>query len=168
MPCFATPAASFLGAAQLPMEALGLKFPNPVGLAAGMDKQAEALPAWSALGFGFTELGAVTWHAQPGNPAPRLFRAIPDAAIINRMGFNNPGAEAVARKLSEWQALGRWPSHPVGINLGKSKLTPLDQAPADYANSFRVLWPHVRLLRDQCQLAQHAELAPTAGQGRAE
>jgi len=135
-------AESFLGAPQLPIEVLGLRFPNPVGLAAGMDKHAEALPAWPALGFGFTELGAVTRQAQPGNPAPRVFRAISDAAIVNRLGFNNPGAEAVARKLAEWKALGRWPRHPVGINLGKSKMTPLERAAEDYADSLRVLWPH--------------------------
>ena len=135
--------ASFFGTPGLPIEVLGLKFPNPVGLAAGMDKPAEALPTWPALGFGFTELGAVTWHAQPGNPTPRIFRAIPDAAIVNRMGFNNSGAEAVAQKLAEWRALGRWPRHPVGINLGKSKITPLDKAAEDYANSFRVLRPHL-------------------------
>ena len=97
-----------------------------------MDKYAESLPAWEALGFGFSELGAVTWHPQSGNPAPRLFRAVPDEAIVNRMGFNNPGAEALAQKLAQWRALGRWPKHPVGINLGKSKIAPLDAAAADY------------------------------------
>jgi dihydroorotate dehydrogenase len=132
----------FYGAPRLPVKQFGLTFPNPVGLAAGMDKEAEAVPAWSALGFGFSELGGVTWHAQPGNPAPRLFRAIPDQALVNRMGFNNPGAEAIARKLSEWRALGRWPKHPVGINLGKSKITPLEKAAEDYANSFRILRAH--------------------------
>jgi dihydroorotate dehydrogenase len=130
---------SLFGAASLPTEAFGLHFPNPVGLAAGMDKDAEALPAWAALGFGFTELGAVTWQAQPGNPAPRLFRAIPDEAIVNRMGFNNAGAEALAEKLRRWRASGRWPRHPVGINLGKSKITPLEKAAQDYASSFRML-----------------------------
>ena len=134
--------ASFFGSAALPMEIFGLKFANPIGLAAGMDKYAEAVPAWEALGFGFIELGAVTWHPQSGNPPPRLFRAPADEAIINRMGFNNPGAAAVAQKLSEWRALGLWPKGPVGINLGKSKITPLDEAPPDYANSFRVLRPH--------------------------
>jgi dihydroorotate dehydrogenase len=134
---------SLLGAAELPIEVFGLRFPNPVGLAAGMDKHAEALPAWAALGFGFTELGAVTWHPQPGNPSPRVFRAIAAQAIVNRMGFNNPGAEAVAQTLSEWRRLGRWPRHPVGMNLGKSKVTPLDRAAEDYANSFRVLLPHL-------------------------
>ncbi|HLP78094.1 MAG TPA: dihydroorotate dehydrogenase (quinone), partial [Candidatus Paceibacterota bacterium] len=134
---------SFLGAPELPVELFGLRFPNPIGLAAGMDKNAEALPAWAAMGFGFTELGAATWHAQPGNPPPRVFRAIPENAIVNRMGFNNLGAEAIAEKLANWRALGCWPAHPVGMNLGKSKITPLDKAPEDYANSFRVLRPHL-------------------------
>lgn len=134
---------SFCGSPELPITAFGLRFPNPVGLAAGMDKNAEALPAWEALGFGFTELGAVTWHPQPGNPAPRVFRAIPDAAIVNRMGFNNEGAEKVAAQLAEWRKRRRWPAHPVGMNLGKSKITPLDKAAEDYANSFRVLLPHL-------------------------
>jgi dihydroorotate dehydrogenase len=127
------------GAPELPTEVFGLKFPNPVGLAAGMDKHAAAVPGWAALGFGFTELGGVTWHAQPGNPPPRMFRAIPDEAVINRMGFNNSGAEAVAEKLRGWKESGLWPTHPVGINLGKSKITPLENAAEDYANSFRVL-----------------------------
>jgi dihydroorotate dehydrogenase len=134
---------SLFGAPALPTEVLGLRFPNPIGLAAGMDKSAQALPAWAALGCGWTELGAVTWHAQPGNPAPRLFRAIPDEAIVNRMGFNNPGAEELARTLSEWRRLGRWPRHPVGVNLGKSKITPLEKAAEDYARSFRALWPYL-------------------------
>ena len=130
---------SFFGAPELPVEVFGLKFPNPIGLAAGMDKFAAAVPAWEKLGFGFSELGGVTWQAQDGNPAPRMFRAVADEAIVNRMGFNNPGAEAVAQKLSEWKKLGRWPNHPVGINLGKSKIMPLEEAAEDYANSFRVL-----------------------------
>jgi dihydroorotate dehydrogenase len=133
---------SIFGAPSLPVDLFGLRFPNPVGLAAGMDKHAAAVPAWAALGFGFSELGGVTWHAQPGNPQPRLFRAVAEEAIVNRMGFNNPGAEALAAKLGEWRALGRWPNHPVGINLGKSKITPLEKAAEDYANSFRVLLPH--------------------------
>src|SRR3954470_6708129 len=98
---------SFLGAPELPIELFGLRFPNPVGLAAGMDKNAEALPAWAAMGFGFTELGAATWHPQPGNPQPRVFRAIAEEAIVNRMGFNNLGAEAIAEKLAEWKKRGR-------------------------------------------------------------
>lgn len=134
---------SLFDSPKLPVKRFGLSFPNPVGLAAGMDKYAEAVPAWASLGFGFSELGGVTWHAQPGNDAPRLFRAVSEEAIVNRMGFNNPGAEALAQKLATWRKLGRWPTqHPIGINLGKSKVTPLDKAAEDYANSFRVLRAH--------------------------
>jgi dihydroorotate dehydrogenase len=132
-------AQSIYGAAAKPIDVFGLKFPNPIGLAAGMDKFAAALPIWECLGFGFTELGGVTWHAQPGNDAPRMFRAVPDRALINRMGFNNPGAETMARTLADWKRSGNWPKHPVGMNLGKSKVTPLDKAAEDYANSFRLL-----------------------------
>ena len=130
---------SFLGAPDLPIELFGLRFPNPVGLAAGMDKFGEAVPAWAALGFGFSELGGVTWRAQSGNPQPRVFRAIREGAIVNRMGFNNDGAVALAGQLERWRAAGSWPKHPVGINLGKSKITPLNEAAEDYANSFRTL-----------------------------
>jgi dihydroorotate dehydrogenase len=134
--------AALYAAPRLPVEILGLSFPNPVGLAAGMDKLAQAVPVWPALGFGFSELGAVTWHPQPGNPPPRLFRAIKDRALVNSMGFNNPGAEALAAALARWKQAGLWPAHPVGINLGKSKITPLAEAAGDYANSFRLLRPH--------------------------
>jgi dihydroorotate dehydrogenase len=130
---------SLFAAPPLPVEVFGLYFPNPVGLAAGMDKFGFAVPGWEKLGFGHVELGGVTWHAQPGNPPPRMFRAIPAEAVINRMGFNNPGAPTFARKLREWKTAGKWPAHPVGVNLGKSKVTPLEQAASDYANSFREL-----------------------------
>jgi len=128
-------------APDLPTEAFGLRFPNPVGLAAGMDKLGEAIPAWESLGFGFSELGGVTRHAQPGNDAPRMFRIVSDDALINRMGFNNPGADAFASTLERWRRSGRWPRHPVGVNLGKSKITPLAEAASDYAYSFRILRP---------------------------
>ncbi len=124
----------------LPVRTLGLVFPNPIGLAGGMDKQGAAVPMWRAMGFGFSELGGVTWEAQPGNPAPRMFRCEPDAALVNRMGFNNGGALALAVRLQEWRTAGLWPAHPVGINLGKSRSTPLHEAAGDYAASFRVLW----------------------------
>ncbi|HKX63448.1 MAG TPA: quinone-dependent dihydroorotate dehydrogenase [Verrucomicrobiae bacterium] len=133
---------SFYAAPALPSEIFGLHFPNPVGLAAGMDKHAAALPAWAALGFGFSELGGVTWHPQPGNPAPRMFRAVADEALVNRMGFNNAGARAMAGTLAGWRFLNRWPAHPVGVNLGKSKLTPLEEASEDYAKSFKSLRPY--------------------------
>jgi dihydroorotate dehydrogenase len=124
---------------ELPVTVGGLHFPNPLGLAAGMDKQAVAVPAWKAMGFGFSELGGVTWQGQPGNPQPRMFRAVADQALVNRMGFNNGGAQALALRLADWRRRGLWPTHPVGVNLGKSKVTPLDQAPNDYASSFEAL-----------------------------
>jgi dihydroorotate dehydrogenase len=133
---------TFYGGPELPVNLLGLTFPNPIGLAAGMDKPAVALMAWPALGFGFSELGGVTWHPQPGNPAPRMFRAVPDQALINRMGFNNPGAEAMAKTLAGWRDSNHWPKQPVGINLGKSKITPLNEAAEDYAKSLQALWAY--------------------------
>jgi dihydroorotate dehydrogenase len=133
---------AMFSAPRLPVEVFGLKFPNPVGLAAGMDKQAVAVPIWEQFGFGFCELGGVTWHPQPGNPKPRMFRVVSDGALINRMGFNNPGAAAMAERLADWRARGQWPKHPVGINLGKSKITPLDKAADDYAMSLRALYSH--------------------------
>lgn len=120
---------------------LGLTFPNPVGLAAGLDKNAEALSAWEALGFGFIEIGTITALPQPGNPKPRAFRYPAQQALVNRMGFNNLGAEAIAARLGQIKKSGRWPRVPVGINLGKSKVTPLDQAPGDYLISLRALLP---------------------------
>lgn len=161
--------AEMFSAPALPMKCFGLDFPNPVGLAAGMDKRGVAVPAWAALGFGFSEVGGVTWHEQPGNPQPRMFRGIADEALINRMGFNNGGAPALAERLTQWRASGRWPKHPVGINLGKSKITPNEQAAEDYANSFRTLWrladffvvnvsspntPNLRQLQDKNALDQ--------------
>jgi dihydroorotate dehydrogenase len=124
------------------VDCLGLRFPNAVGLAAGMDKNATALPAWPLMGFGFIEIGTVTAHAQPGNPKPRVFRLPRQKALINRLGFNNEGAEAVAARLAKWKTSGRWPRIPVGINLGKSRVTALDDAPLDYAQSFRLLRGH--------------------------
>ncbi|HUR75260.1 MAG TPA: quinone-dependent dihydroorotate dehydrogenase, partial [Sporichthya sp.] len=121
-----------------PTTVFEIRFPNPVGLAAGMDKDALAIPAWGALGFGFAEVGTVTWHPQPGNPAPRLFRLVESEAIVNRMGFNNRGAEAMAARLA---ALGPAPI-PVGISLGKSKVTPVEHATEDYLNSLKVLLPY--------------------------
>ncbi len=116
----------------------GLSFKNPVGLAAGFDKDGLAAGIWPSLGFGFAELGTVTSHPQPGNPPPRLFRLPADQAALNRMGFNNQGAAAMAARLQQtWQMHPR--SVPTGINLGKSKVTPLEAAAADYVNSFRLL-----------------------------
>jgi dihydroorotate dehydrogenase len=114
---------------------LGLTFRNPLGLAAGFDKDAEAVPAWQALGFGFVEVGTVTRHPQPGNDKPRLFRLPADRGLLNRLGFNNRGAEACAEALSTWRSKGRV-QVPVGVNLGKSKITPVEEAGLDYAFSF--------------------------------
>jgi dihydroorotate dehydrogenase len=123
------------GVVRAPRRAFGIEFPNPVGLAAGMDKDGVALPAWPALGFGFTEVGTVTWRPQPGNERPRVFREPADEAIVNRMGFNNRGAEALAARL----ATARPRSTPLGISLGKSKVTPLSEAVDDYLASFKAL-----------------------------
>ncbi|MBG86334.1 MAG: dihydroorotate dehydrogenase (quinone) [Verrucomicrobiales bacterium] len=131
--------ASLFKANALPVEVFGLRFPNPIGLAAGMDKRGAAVPIWEALGFGFSELGGITCHEQPGNPKPRMFRAVEDRALVNRMGFNNPGCDAMAANLQSWKESGNWPNHPVGINLGKSKITELKDAPQDYLRSFRTL-----------------------------
>jgi dihydroorotate dehydrogenase len=121
-----------------PVSVFGIEFPNPVGLAAGMDKNGVALRAWPALGFGFVEVGTVTLHAQPGNPRPRLFRLPVTGAIVNRMGFNNAGAAALAARL---RRLGRLP-YPLGISIGKSKVTPLAEAVDDYVGSLRLLDPY--------------------------
>lgn len=116
----------------------GISFPNPVGLAAGFDKDGVAASVWSSLGFGFAELGTVTLHAQLGNPRPRLFRLPLDQAALNRMGFNNCGAAAMAARLADSLSTGNQ-LIPIGINLGKSKITPLDEAAVDYLGSFRLL-----------------------------
>jgi len=133
--------AAFGATPQKPTKLFGLTFPNPVGLAAGMDKDASALRAWEALGFGFVEAGTITALAQPGNPKPRCFRYPSQQALINRMGFNNSGASVAAVRLARQKASGRWPRVPVGINIGKSKLTPNEQAASDYATSYKLLLP---------------------------
>ncbi|HEY3507336.1 MAG TPA: quinone-dependent dihydroorotate dehydrogenase [Actinocatenispora sp.] len=148
-----------------PRTVFGVRFPNPVGLAAGLDKDGRALPAWPAFGFGFVEVGTVTRHAQPGNDRPRLYRLPASGGLINRMGFNNAGAAALAARLA---ALGPLPA-PLGISLGKSKVTPLDEAVEDYVVSLRTLYaygdyfavnvsspntPGLRTLQDAGQLAE--------------
>jgi len=117
-----------------------LSFPNPIGLAAGFDKDARAPLAWSGLGFGFAELGTITAQAQPGNPRPRIFRLAEQRALINRLGFNNAGAADAAARLSRLDRTQR--RVPLGINLGKSRAAPLAQAVTDYQTSFRLLAPH--------------------------
>jgi dihydroorotate dehydrogenase len=115
----------------------GLKFANPVGLAAGFDKDGIAAGMWQYLGFGFAELGTVTYHPQAGNDRPRLFRLPQDRAALNRMGFNNLGSTAMAEAL-KYRQNGDF-SIPIGINLGKSKITPLEDAAGDYLGSFKRL-----------------------------
>jgi dihydroorotate dehydrogenase len=127
-----------LPAAAKPVEAFGLKFPNAVGLAAGFDKNARAWPAAAALGFGHVEIGTVTALGQPGNPKPRMFRYPAEEAVINRMGFNNEGCEAVAARLAKQPGVGKR-RIPLGVNLGKSKIADLDQATADYLTGFAKL-----------------------------
>jgi dihydroorotate dehydrogenase len=124
-----------------PSTVFGVTFPNPIGLGAGFDKNGVALPAWAALGFGFIEIGTVTAQAQSGNPKPRIFRCSEQLALINRLGFNNEGADAIASRLAKLRANGRWPAVPIGINIGKSRATPLAHAAQDYLYSFQKLHP---------------------------
>ena len=127
-----------------PASVAGIDFPSPVGVAAGLDKNGVAVRSWAALGFGFAELGTVTAQAQPGNDRPRLFRLPQSRAIVNRMGFNNAGAAALAQRLESAGvrrgngAVGM----PVGISIGKSKVTPLAEATEDYLVSLRLLAPY--------------------------
>ncbi len=121
----------------LAREVFGLRFPNPIGLAGGFDKNGRALPALAALGFGFVEAGGVTRHPQPGQPRPRIKRFIADEALINRMGLPNDGADAIAARLANEPR----PSIPIGWQLAKSKVTPLAEAAEDYAYSLARLYP---------------------------
>ena len=118
-----------------PISRFGLSFPNPVGLAAGFDKNGIALQPLAALGFGFIEAGTVTHHPQPGNPRPRLFRLSEDQALINRAGFNNDGAAAFARRVEQHR-----PDCVLGVSIGKSKITPLEKATEDYLASFELVY----------------------------
>ncbi|WP_433159097.1 quinone-dependent dihydroorotate dehydrogenase [Kribbella sp. CA-247076] len=170
-------------AAASPRTVFGVRFPSPVGLAAGMDKNGVALRAWPALGFGFVEVGTVTAHPQPGNEKPRLFRLVEHEAVINRMGFNNLGSAALAARLAAYGNLG----YPLGISIGKSKVTPLADAVEDYVTSLRRLYrygdyfavnvsspntPGLRSLQDAGHLrelltALHAEAASLSVAGLA-
>lgn len=122
---------------------LGLRFPNPVGLAAGFDKNGKHIRGLACLGFGFVEVGTVTPVPQDGNPLPRLFRLPADRALINRMGFNNEGLEALAGRLRALRQSGVPGGLVIGGNIGKNKNTPNDQATADYLRSFETLFPYV-------------------------
>jgi dihydroorotate dehydrogenase len=131
-----------------PVRAMGLTFPGALGLAAGFDKNAEGVDALAALGFGFVEVGTVTGEPQPGNPRPRLFRLPADRAVVNRMGFNNDGAEAVARRLAR-RLQRRHRQVVLGVNIGKTKVVPEDDEAAvlaDYEKSTRLLAPYADYL----------------------
>lgn len=150
----------------------GVRWAGPVGLAAGLDKDGRAIEFWPSLGFGSVEVGTVTAHPQPGNDKPRLFRLVDERALLNRMGFNNRGSEALAATARALREAGRWPSVPVGANVGKSKVTPIEQAHEDYALSVRRLaglfdWftvnvssPNTPGLRDLQDAALLARLLP--------
>jgi dihydroorotate dehydrogenase len=135
-----------LSAPERAVQAMGLTFPGPLGLAAGFDKNAEGIDALAALGFSFVEVGTVTGEGQPGNPRPRLFRLPADRAVVNRMGFNNDGAEVVARRLEKRRRSGRVSGVVVGVNIGKTKAVPEDEAVADYEKSARLLAPYADYL----------------------
>ncbi len=124
------------------VKALGLEFPSAIGLAAGFDKDAAVYPALGALGFGFIEVGTITAQGQEGNPGPRLFRLLKDRALINRMGFNNHGAECAAKALSKHQDKPRVQGPLLGINIGKTKVVAPEDAVADYEASTRLLAPY--------------------------
>lgn len=126
----------------LAVSVCGLRFPNPVGLAAGFDKAAHALWAWPALGFGFVEVGTVTSVPQPGNPRPRLFRLPEDEALINRLGFNSPGAEAVAARLAALRRSPRAYPVPLAVNIGRSRAASPEQAADDHLAAFERLQPY--------------------------
>lgn len=176
-------------ASAAPVELLGLRFANRVGLAAGMDKDGVALAAWPALGFGHVELGTVTPRPQPGNPAPRLFRLPASTAVVNRMGFNNHGVEPLARRLRAARDRGVVPV-PVGVSIGKNKATPVERAVDDYLTCVDALdgladylavnvsspnTPGLRTLQDAAPLgellaatvARTRELATAASRGQA-
>lgn len=136
---------------RLHTQLFGLRFPNPLGVAAGLDKNAVAVPALGALGFGSVEVGSVTALAQAGNPEPRLFRLQEDEALINRMGFNNLGAAEVARRLALLRAApggnGLGNQAPlIGVNVGKSRVVELADAPADYLAALSAVWPYADYL----------------------
>jgi dihydroorotate dehydrogenase len=179
--CRALEAWSRLPKGTKPVEAFGLKFPNAVGLAAGFDKNARAWPAAAALGFGHVEIGTVTALGQPGNPKPRMFRYPQEEAVINRMGFNNEGAESVAARLATQPGAGAR-RIPLGVNLGKSKVTDIEKAAEDYLASFARLadyadylvlnvsspnTPGLRQLQDESRLRELLSAITRANRERA-
>jgi len=125
----------------LPVEVMGIRFRNPVGLAAGMDKNAAHIDALGSLGFGFIEAGTVTPLPQEGNPKPRVFRLIPAAGLINRLGFNNVGVERFVANLARQRAF-RASGGMIGLNIGKNAATPIERALDDYRSGLRAVYPH--------------------------
>lgn len=169
-----------LSSSTVPVTVFGLNFPNAVGLAAGFDKNARAWRAAAALGFGHVEIGTVTAQPQAGNPRPRMFRYPTETAVINRMGFNNEGAEAVKARLARQAGPGQR-RIPLGVNLGKSKVAELEQATADYLASFSLLadyadylvlnvsspnTPGLRQLQDETRLRELLDAVTTANRER--
>lgn len=126
----------------LPVELFGRTYAHPFGLAAGMDKNAKALLGWEATGLAFVEIGGITMLEQTGNPKPRMFRAPHAKALVNRMGFNNNGSEKIQSTLEKHFSKHGRPGVPLWVNLGKSKITPLDEAPMDYATTMERLWSY--------------------------
>lgn len=168
---------------RLQQNLFGLHFSNPVGLAAGFDKNGRWIRPLGALGFGSIEIGSVTGQEQPGNPTPRLFRLSVDQALINRMGFNNDGAEKVRQRLDKTPLDRFRAGHVLGINLGKTKVVPLEEAAGDYLASFRLLFPYgdyfvvnvsspntpgLRSLQDRAPLTQILQTLIDANQELAE
>lgn len=125
---------------QDPVTVMGLRFPNRVGLAAGLDKEANTSAAFAQLGFGFVEVGTLTPRPQPGNPKPRLFRCIPQQAIINHMGMNNPGIEEGVQNITDTRRAGKCPA-VLGVNISKNHDTPNSEARMDYLACMRAAWP---------------------------
>ena len=133
--------SSLYNTPSLPIDAFGLRFRHPLGLAAGMDKKCEALPLWPSIGFSWIEGGGITYHPQEGNPRPRMFRSDSDRALVNRMGFNNPGAVETRRRLLATKENGNWPRTPLALNIGCSKIAMSDNKPEeDYIATLHQLW----------------------------
>ena len=130
---------------EVPTNVFGLSFSHPLGIAAGFDKKAAALSAWPSLGFSWMEYGGITRFPQDGNPKPRMFRANKENALVNRMGFNNPGALAVRENLIERRSIGLWPNNPVAANIGRSKKISNDEAADDYSSTLDILWDYADL-----------------------
>ncbi len=138
--------APALRVAASPRTVMGVEVPHAFGLAAGFDKNARAVPGLLALGFGHVEVGTVTARPQPGNPRPRLVRLVDDAAVVNRMGFNNAGAAVVAARLHRLRRSRAGEGAAIGVNIGKTKVVPADEAVADYVESARLLAPYASYL----------------------